>query len=109
MHASPGTGLRFAAALILALALTGWGPCSRELIKVDPPPKIVEVAVKTPVSLCPEGGAECALLRDCYNEKPKEQSYAEAKRLANLRDASIEDDCNKRWAKVRALQPKEKP
>lgn len=96
--------MRLAIALI-PLLLCG---CSRTL-RPDPPPKIVRVEAKVPVSLCPEGGSDCALLRDCYNERAKEQSYAEAKRLANLRDASIEQDCNARWAKVRAMQPGKQP
>jgi len=94
--------MRLAAALGLVTLLAG---CQKELIRIDPQPKIVRVEAKVPVSLCPEGGSDCDLLRNCYNESPREQSYAEAKRLANLRDASIEDDCNKRWAKVRAMQP----
>lgn len=100
--------LRFAASLMCVLIglLAG---CRSDAIKIHAPPEVVKVTVKELVSLCPEGGSDCALLRDCYNEKPREQSYAEAKRLANLRDASIEEDCNLRWAKVRALQPKAKP
>lgn len=77
---------------------------SDELIVPEKPPEIVRVAVKEPVSLCPDGGAKCDLLRDCYDEKAKEQTYGEAKRLANLRTESIAE-CNARWAKVRALQP----
>lgn len=95
--------------LLAALTVVLLAGCARDVIKVYEPPKIVKVPVKELVSLCPEGGSDCALLRDCYNEEPREQSYAEAKRLANLRDASIEDDCNKRWEKVRAMQPKAKP
>lgn len=95
--------------LVAALMVMVLAGCSRDVIKVHAPPKLVKVPVKELVSLCPEGGSDCALLRDCYNEEPREQSYAEAKRLANLRDASIDEDCNKRWAEVRALQPKKKP
>ena len=94
--------MRHAAALVLlALLLAG---CDKTL-RPDPPPKIVRVEVKVPVSLCPEGGSACDLLRDCYNEPAKEQTYNEAKRLANMRDASIKE-CNARWAKVREAQPK---
>lgn len=95
--------MRLAVALIVAMLLVG---CNRTL-RPDPPPKIIRVESKTPVSLCPEGGDECALLRDCYNEPAKEQSYAEAKRLANLRDASLKE-CSERWTKVRSMQPAEK-
>lgn len=93
-----------------ALALTALllAAC-RPDVQPESPPKIVRVVVEVPVSLCPKGGGDCALLRDCYNEEPREQSYDEAKRLANLRDASIEEDCNKRWEKVRERQPKRAP
>lgn len=72
-------------------------------------PEIVRVTVEVPVSLCPGGGSDCPLLRDCYDEDPKEQTYGEAKRLANLRRASIREDCNVRMGKIRALQPPKKP
>ena len=99
--------MRLAVALIACLLATAWGGCGRDNpLVIDKPPEIVRVTVKVPVSLCPEGGADCDLVRDCYDEDAKSQTYAEAKRLANLRRASIRDDCNKRWAKVRALQPK---
>lgn len=99
--------MRLALALIACLLATVLGGCGRDNpLVIEKPPEIVRVTVKVPVSLCPEGGADCDLLRDCYDEDAKSQTYAEAKRLANLRRASIRDDCNKRWAKVRALQPK---
>ena len=91
--------MRLGLALIVLL-LAG---CAHDALKVAPP-TIVRVEVPVPVSLCPEGGGDCALLKDCYNEAAKEQTYHEGKRLANLRDASIEE-CNARWAKVRAAQP----
>lgn len=81
--------------------------CQSHAYKVEPP-KLVRVEIPMPVSLCPEGGSDCALLKDCYNEPAKEQTYHEGKRLANLRDASIKE-CNERWAKVRAAQPKKAP
>lgn len=87
----------------IALTLLLLAGCDKTL-RPDPPPKIVRVEVKVPVSLCPDGGSDCALLRDCYNEPAKEQTYHEAKRLANLRDASIKE-CNARLAKVREAQP----
>ncbi len=89
--------------ILCLLALTGCAG-SNDRIKIAPPPKIVRVTVEVPVSLCPKGGSDCDLLRNCYNEKPKASTYGEALRLANLRNASIEE-CNKRWAKVRSLQP----
>ncbi len=87
---------------VLALLLTSCQ--TKPDLRVEPAPKIVRATVEVPVSLCPKGGSDCELLRDCYNEPAKEQTYNEAKRLANLRDASI-DECNKRWARVRAAQP----
>lgn len=91
--------------LTVALAALLLAGCrSDELIVPEKPPEIVRVAVKEPVSLCPGGGDKCELLRDCYNETAKEQTYGEAKRLANLRAESIAE-CNARWAKVRSLQP----
>lgn len=92
--------LAVAVALVLLLAACGAKP---EVVVPDAP-KIVRVEVKVPVSMCPEGGSACDLLRDCYNEPAKFQTYNEAKRVANLRAESIAE-CNKRWAKVRALQP----
>lgn len=99
--------MRRAIALIAILLTTAWGSCS-QAVKIDPPPKLVRTTVEVPVSLCPKGGADCDLLRDCYNEPATEQTYNEAKRLANLRAASI-DECNKRWRKVREAQPPPTP
>lgn len=96
--------MRYALALTVLLVAA----CGRE-VKAPPPPTMVRVEVEVPVSLCPGGGGECELLRDCYNERPNEQTHAEAKRLAILRDVSIEEDCNKRWARVRAAQPARGP
>lgn len=91
--------------ILLGLLLPLLASCQhRELIVPEKPPEIVRVTVEVPVSLCPGGGSDCDLLRDCYNEAAKEQTYGEAKRLANLRTESIAE-CNARWAKVRALQP----
>lgn len=99
--------MRHAIALIAVLLATAWPGCDRA-VKPDPPPKIVHATVEVPIGLCPGGGDDCELLRDCYNEAAKEQGYLEAKRVANLRDASI-TECNKRWADVRARQPPKKP
>lgn len=82
-----------------ALALAACGP-KPELIVPESPPEIVRVAVDRYVPLPAE------LTGDCYDEPAKEQVYSEAKRLANLRRESLAE-CNARWAKVRALQPKE--
>lgn len=83
---------------LLTCALLAACGAKPELVVPDAP-KIVRVAVTKHVALPAE------LTGDCYNEPAKEQTYAEAKRLANLRAESIAE-CNKRWAKVRALQPK---
>lgn len=89
--------MRLAAALtVLMLAACVPKP---ELIVPDAP-EIVRVAVDRYVALPAE------LTADCYDEGAKEQTYGEAKRLANLRRESLAE-CNARWAKVRALQPKE--
>lgn len=95
--------MRRAAAVIAALLLAACG--QDELIVPEKPPEIVRVTVEVPVSLCAKGGTDCDLLRDCHDEAAKEQTYGEAKRLANLRTESIAE-CNQRWRKVRALQPK---
>lgn len=86
--------MRIAAVLIL-LALAG---CNRDVLRPDPPPKLVYVPVEKLVPLAPE------LTADCLNEPAKAQTYAEAKRLANLRDASLKE-CNKRLFRIRSLQP----
>lgn len=83
-------------AALLVVILSG---CNRDLVKIDPPPKIVRVPVEIYAALPAD------LTNDCYNEPAKEQTYAEAKRLANLRDASIAE-CNKRLARIRELQSK---
>lgn len=92
--------MRYAIALIVLLLAA-----CRPDVQPPAPPEIVRVTVEVPQALCPGGGSDCDLLRDCYDEDAKAQTYAEAKRLANLRRASIREDCNKRWAKVRAAQP----
>ncbi len=91
----------------LALTFLVLAAC-RPDVQAPKPPQIVRVTVEVPVSLCPGGGSDCDLLRDCYNEPATQQTSGEAKRVANLRDASIVE-CNKRWAKVRAAQPPRKP
>jgi hypothetical protein len=84
--------------LALALIVLALAAC-RPDVKIDPPPTVVHVPIDRFVKLDP------GLTRDCHDEKPKAQTYAEAKRLANIRRESIAE-CNKRWAQVRALQDK---
>lgn len=84
--------------IALALTVLALAAC-RQDVKIDPPPELVRVTVEKIVPL------DKKLTRDCHDEAPKEQSYGEAKRLANVRKASIAE-CNKRWAQVRALQDK---
>lgn len=91
--------MRLSVAVILLLA----GCCgSKPELVIPEAPDVVRVAVPQYVALPAE------LTGDCYNEGAKLQTYNEAKRLANLRNASIEE-CNKRWSKVRELQPVAKP
>lgn len=92
--------MRFSVALILSLVILAG--CTKEIVRVRPPPKVVEVTVEKFAALPKE------LTADCYDEQPKEQTYTEAKRLANLRTESIAE-CNARWAKVRKLQGQSKP
>lgn len=67
-------------------------------IVIPDTPKIVRVTVKEYVRVPEE------LLESCYDENPREQTYGEALRLANLRKASVAK-CNSDKAKIRALQP----
>jgi hypothetical protein len=62
------------------------------------PPKVetVYVTVEKMVDVPEE------LTRDCYDEQPKEQTYSEAKRLANLRHESL-TECTGRMAEIREL------
>ena len=85
--------MRLALALI-AVSLAG---CKSDLVRVDPTPTLVHLPVFKYQPLPKD------LIVDCYDEKPREQTYAEAKRLANLRYESIAE-CNARLAKIRALQ-----
>lgn len=81
--------MRLSIALILGLSLSG---CQTTPTKTE----IVYVTVTKTVPVPDE------LTRDCHNERAKEQSHYEAKRLANLRDASI-DECTGRMREIRAL------
>lgn len=78
---------------VIALVLAGCGPT-----RPDPPPQVrtvtvtVERTVKVPAPLT----------RDC-DEVPKQgNDYAEAKRLANARKASL-DECTGRMREIRKL------
>jgi hypothetical protein len=71
---------------------------SDEGLQVPDPPKIVRVEVEKLVAVPEE------LTRDCGDEKPREQSYGEALRLANARGAYL-DECTARMRKIRGLAP----
>ena len=81
-------------ALIVAGVLAG---CSGNR-KPDPPvvPQVVEVVVTKYVPVPAE------LTADCQNSAPREQVYAEAKRLAIVRGEYLEE-CTQRMRKIRAL------
>lgn len=81
----------------LALALIAVLTCSAATCQRRPPnPEIVYVTVEKTVTV------DERLTRDCHNEPAKEQTYLEAKRLANLRGASL-DECTGRMREIRAL------
>lgn len=86
--------IRAALMFWLVLMLVACGP-----VKDDPPivPKVVEVVVTKTVPV-PD-----ALTGDCQNTTPKEQTYAEAKRLALVRGEYL-DECTQRMRKIRALK-----
>lgn len=81
-------------ALIIALALTG---CPNA--KSDPPP--IPTVVEVPVTKYVKVPAELAA--DCQDEKPQEQTYAEAKRLALVRGEYL-GECTQRMRKIRSLK-----
>lgn len=80
---------RFLPILLLAGCATG----------VPKPPEYIEVEVVRYVSVPPE------LTEPCPTDAPRSQTYAEAKRLALVRLASLEQ-CNRDKAKIRALGQK---
>lgn len=84
--------MRLTFALTLLVLTCCGATCERRPAK----PEIVYVTVTKTVPVDP------ALTRDCHNEPAKEQSHFEAKRLANLRDASL-DECTGRMREIRAL------
>lgn len=80
-----------AAIAVLALA----GCASAPPVKM---PDVVRVPVEVMVSV------PAALTEPCPTYEPREQTYAEAKRLALLRLESLEA-CNRDKARIRALAP----
>ena len=81
-----------AAALIL-LVLAG---C--QTVKPIQPPKVVEVAVEKIVPV------PAALTEPCRQPEKKDNTVAEAVRLANERKAAL-DECSARLARIRSLTP----
>ena len=81
------------ALIALALRLTG----CKTTPDVPQPPQVVTVTVTKYVPV-PD-----ALTADCQNEPAREQTYAEAKRLALVR-ADYLDECTSRMRKIRALK-----
>lgn len=79
---------------VSALLLAGCGP-KPELVIPDAP-EIVRVVVDRYVALPAE------LTVDCTDEKPRESTYGEAKRLALVRREYLEE-CTSRMRKIRAL------
>lgn len=87
--------MRYPAALILGgLLLTA----CRDDVKPDAPvvPEVVRVPVDRYVPVPPD------LTADCGNDAVREQTYAEAKRLALVRDEHLQE-CTQRMRKIRAL------
>lgn len=86
--------MRTALALILLALLVA----CRDDRKPDPPPvpEVVRVTVDRVVKVPAE------LAADCGNDAPREQTYAEAKRLALVRDEYL-NECTQRMRKIRAL------
>lgn len=75
-----------------ALVLAGCGKVNTKSPSPPEPvgmPEVVERVVRVPVYVDPE------LTKPCYDEAAREQTYFEAKRLANIRTWSI-NECNKR-------------
>ena len=81
--------------LPLVLVLTACG--DKDLIVPEKPPRIVRVAVPTYRPLPAE------LTAPCDDVEPREQTYGEALRLANVRKEIIAK-CNRDKARIRALQ-----
>lgn len=81
-------------ALLICLALSA----CRDDVKPDAPvvPELVRVTVDRIVSVPAE------LSADCSNDSVREQTYAEAKRLALVRDEYL-NECTQRMRKIRAL------
>ena len=79
---------------VIAIALLA-SACTRENLKVDPP-KIVQVEVVKYVPIPAE------LTEPCEEYAPREQTNAEAKRLALVRLESLKG-CNADKARIRQL------
>lgn len=84
--------MRRLALTLAALALAG---CANQPIQ---PPEVVEVVVEKLVDVPEE------LTRDCGNTAKKDNSVAEAVRLANTRDELLKE-CTSRMRRIRSLKP----
>ena len=98
----PAAMMRNPLAHTIRLALLSWlvllvAGCAGNR-RDDPPviPQVVEVAVVKYVPVPDD------LAADCRDTAPKEQTYAEAKRLALLRTEFLAE-CSERMRKIRAL------
>ncbi len=96
LRAGGELGMRTLIALAVLILLTACG--EKDLIVPEAPPKIVRVPVDRYVALPKE------LTADCEDVQPKEQTYGEALRLANVRKEIIAK-CNRDKAAIRRLQP----
>lgn len=84
---------------LLGLSILLLSACAAKPELVIPEtPKLVRVPVDRYVAIPSE------LIADCTDEAPKEQTYAEAKRLAGVRREYLAE-CTSRMRKIRALQP----
>ncbi|MBS0218085.1 MAG: hypothetical protein JSR63_07845 [Proteobacteria bacterium] len=91
--------------LFLTGAVLMLASCSRENVKSVAPPPVVSLpeTVTRVVREYVQPPAE--LTADCYDEPAKEQTNAEALRLALLRKESLAE-CTARMRKIRGLAPK---
>lgn len=89
--------MRFAALIAVVLLTCGFGSCGR---RPDPPPvpETVYVTVERIVPVPRE------LTADCDRVLKRENTVAEAVRLANSRLASL-DECSGRMRRIRELAP----
>ena len=86
--------------ILLLCALLSLTACRHDR-KPEPPvtPRVVTQTVTRYVQVPTD------LAADCKNEKAREQTYAEAKRLALKRDEYL-DECTKRMRRIRSLGEK---